>query len=697
VPYRVGVDVGGTFTDLFVVGDDGRSNVYKTPSTPSDPSQGFFAGLTTAAADRGLELPEFLRDVETIVHGTTITTNATLTGNGARVGFITTEGFRDVLLMRRGLRERQYDCKHAPPPPLVPRHRIREVPERLAYDGSVTTPLDEQAVREAARAFRADGVESVAVSYLFSFFDPAHEQRTGEIVAEEMPDAYVTLSSEVLPQVRLYERNSTTALNASVRPQLDRYLRMLKERLGEAGFDGTLLIMQSNGGVMAPEVASRFAVNTLLSGPAAGPVAGLGVSRGLGLENIITIDMGGTSFDASLVSGGEPTLTSEARLGGHFIATPSLDIHAVGAGGGSLAWVDAGGALHVGPQSAGADPGPACYGRGGRATVTDADLLLGYLDAGYFHGGALTLDREAAERAVGEVASAIGVSTLKAAAGIHDVVNANMADGLRIVSMQRGYDPREFALVVAGGAGPIHAAQLAAELEIPLTVVPRDASVFCAVGMLLTDLKHSYVRTFTSATDGVDRAQLHASLESMRAEAVATLRSEAVGDRDIDVGFSADVRYVGQFSEVEVPLESPNGRVSEDMLARMVDGFHRLHDVRYGYAMPGSPTEIVNLRARSRGHRDKPELGGSASGTDAAAATKSTRLAHFDGELRETTVYDALALAPGVTVSGPAILEQPTTTIVVPPGFQLRVEAGAFLLLPADADVDDVLNRLRSR
>jgi N-methylhydantoinase A len=697
VPYRVGVDVGGTFTDLFVVGDDGRTDVYKTPSTPSDPSQGFFAGLTMAAANRGLELPDFLRDVETIVHGTTITTNATLTGNGAKVGFITTEGFRDVLLMRRGLRERQYDCKHAPPPPLVPRHRIREVPERLAHDGSITTPLDEAAVREAARAFRAEGVESVAVSYLFSFFDPAHERRTGEILAEELPDAYVTLSSEVLPQVRLYERNSTTALNASVRPQLDRYLRMLGERLAGAGFDGTLLIMQSNGGVMAPEVASRFAVNTLLSGPAAGPVAGLGVSRGLGLENIITIDMGGTSFDASLVSGGEPTLTSEARLGGHFIATPSLDIHAVGAGGGSLAWVDAGGALHVGPQSAGADPGPACYGRGGPATVTDADLLLGYLDAGYFHGGALTLDREAAERAVGEVAAAIGVSTLEAAAGIHDVVNANMADGLRIVSMQRGHDPREFALVVAGGAGPIHAAQLAAELEIPLTVVPRDASVFCAVGMLLTDLKHSYVRTFASATDGVDRTQLHASLESMRSEAVATLRSEAVGDGDIDVGFSADVRYVGQFSEVEVPLESPNGSVSEAMLARMVDGFHHLHDVRYGYALPGSPTEIVNLRARSRGHRDKPELGGSASGAGAAAATKSTRMAHFDGELRETTVYDALALAPGVTLAGPAILEQPTTTIVVPPGFQLRVEAGAFLLAPVDADADAILDRLRSR
>jgi N-methylhydantoinase A len=297
---------------------------------------------------------------------------------------------------------------------------------------------------------------------------------------------------------------------------------------------------------------------------------------------------------------------------------------------------------------------------------------------------------------VGDVADAIGVTTLEAAAGIHEVVNANMADGLRIVSMQRGHDPREFALVVAGGAGPIHAAQLAAELEIPLTVIPRDASVFCAVGMLLTDLKHSYVRTFTSATDGVDRTRLHASLESMRAEAVATLHSEAIGDADIDVGFSADVRYVGQYSEVEVPLESPNGSVSEEMLAQMVDGFHRLHDVRYGYALPGSPTEIVNVRARSRGHRDKPELGGSGGEGAAAAATKSSRMAYFGGELRETPVYDALALGTGCVVDGPAILEQPTTTIVVPPRSRLRVEAGAFLLAPAGADIDSVLNRLRT-
>jgi N-methylhydantoinase A len=445
---------------------------------------------------------------------------------------------------------------------------------------------------------------------------------------------------------------------------------------------------------MAPEVASRFAVNTLLSGPAAGPVAGLGVSRALGLDNIITVDMGGTSFDASLVSGGEPDLTSAAELGGHLIASPSLDIHAVGAGGGSLAWIDEGGSLHVGPQSAGADPGPACYGRGDQPTVTDADLLLGYLDADYFHGGALRLDRLAAERAVGALAERLGLSLLEAAAGIHEVVNANMADGLRIVSMQRGHDPREFALVVAGGAGPIHAAQLAAELEIPLTIIPRDASVFCAVGMLLTDLRHGYVRTFTAPTDGFDLDRLHQELEGMRAEATSTLASEGIADADVEVDFAADVRYVGQFSEVEVPLDDP-GDGADQAVAEMVERFHRLHDLRFGYAMPGAPTEMVNLRARSRGIRVKPDLARTLEAADPDAARKGTRDAYFDRRMWATTVYDALLLGRGARVEGPAILEQPTTTIVVPPGHQVVVsDGGSFLLLGADQDAGTLLSQL---
>ena len=469
----------------------------------------------------------------------------------------------------------------------------------------------------------------------------------------------------MLPQVRLYERASTTALNAYVRPALDKYLNSLQTRLAENGFAGTLLIMQSNGGVTTPEGASRHAVNTLLSGPAAGPVSGLAAAGELGINEIITIDMGGTSFDACLVANGEPQLTSESELAGHFIATPSLDIRVIGAGGGSIASVDAGGVLHVGPASAGAAPGPACYGRGGPATVTDADLLLGYLDAEYFHGGELRLEVSAAESAMEPVARALGMSLQDAAAGVYEVVNANMANALRIVSMQRGYDPREFALVVAGGAGPIHAAALAAELEIPLTLIPRDASVFCAVGMLLTELKHDLVRTFAAPTDELDDSALNAPLGAMRNRAVETLRSEGVAEENVEIRFSADMRYIGQFNEVEVPLKS---QISVEQL---VADFHRQHNRQFGYSLPGSPTETVNLRARSRGRIRKPELTHVAGTAAPDDAQKSTRAAWFAGEEFETSIYDVLSLAPGSQIDGPAIFEQPTTTIVVPPEFRL--------------------------
>jgi N-methylhydantoinase A len=690
VKYRIGVDVGGTFTDFLVTGGGNSSDIYKVLSSPADPSRAVFAGLEQIAGDLGHSLSEFLGEVEAIVHGTTITTNATLTKTGARIGVMTTEGFRDVLLMRRGMRERQYDCKHSPPPPIVPRSRICVAKERIAYDGSTLVQLDEESVRAAARRLRNDGVDSVAVCYLFAFFNDEHERRTKEIVAEEIPDAFVTLSSEVLPQVRLYERASTTALNAYVRPPLDRYLGGLQARLAESGFQGTLLIMQSNGGVTTPEGASRQAVNTLLSGPAAGPVSGLAAAGELGIDDIITIDMGGTSFDACLIANAEPHLTSESELAGHFIATPTLDIRVIGAGGGSIASVDAGDVLHVGPASAGADPGPACYGRGGPATVTDADLLLGYLDADYFHGGELRLDVDAAESAMEPVARALGMSLQEGAAGVYEVVNANMANALRIVSMQRGYDPRDFALVVAGGAGPIHAAALAAELEMPLTLIPRNASVFCAVGMLLTDLKHDYVRTFAAAAEQLHASGLDTPLTAMRNEAVETLRGQGVAEKNVEVRFSADMRYIGQFSEVEVPLETPIS------IEQLVTDFHLQHNRQFGYSLPASPTEIVNLRARSRGWIRKPELthaAGSATPTD---ALKTTRSAWFGGEKFETPIYDALSLAPGSRIDGPAIFEQPTTTIVLQPQFQLDVQENAFLLFRKSDDLDVILERLRA-
>jgi N-methylhydantoinase A len=557
------------------------------------------------------------------------------------------------------------------------------------------TPLNEDDVRAAALALKEEGVEAIAVSCLWSFLNPAHEERIGSILQEELPDAYVSLSTEVLPQIRVYERHSTTALNAYVGPVLKRYLVRLQEELADSGFDGTLLIMQSNGGVMSPELAERFAGNTLLSGPAGGPLAGVFYAATHELKNAITIDMGGTSFDVSLVADGTPTVTTEGEIGGHRIASPVLDIHTVGAGGGSIAWIDSGGLLAVGPKSAGADPGPACYGHGGtQPTVTDADLLLGYLDPEFFHGGELTLDVEAARKAVAGIAEELGLDETDAAAGIYRVVNANMAAALSVVSVQRGHDPREFVLVVAGGAGPIHAAEIARELEIPLILVPRESSVFCAVGMLITDLKHDYVRTYARDLDKVDLDEVSGLYRDMAADARRTLGDEGVSDDRIEIDFAADLRYVGQFNEVEVP--STGGEVTSEVLDAMVGAFHKRHDTLYGYSMPGAPIELINLRVSARGVTDKPQFSTVEAGSeDPSAARRGERSAYFEGEFVDVPVYDALRLVNGNVVTGPAIVDQPTTTIVVPPGFQLVCDHyNNFLMHPEDTNIDELRAQL---
>ena len=689
--YRVGVDVGGTFTDLLVTDGTGAARLYKSPTTPRDPSIGVLEGLERAARDQDRPLEEFLADVAAIVHGTTITTNAVLTGEGARTGFVTTKGFRDVLNMRRGLKARQFE-KYAPPPPLVPRQRIQVVEERVTVDGAVMTPLKEEDVRAAARFFREEEVESVAVSCLWSFRNPQHEERIGAILGDELPDAYISLSTDVLPQIRVYERHSTTALNAYVGPVLSRYLRRLREELSRRRFSGTLLIMQSNGGVMSPELAQRFASNTLLSGPAAGPLAGVFYAATHGLENAITIDMGGTSFDVSLVAGGTPAVTIEGEIGGHRVASPVVDIHTIGAGGGSVASIDSGGLLAVGPKSAGADPGPACYGRGGsEPTVTDADLLLGYLDPDFFHGGELRLDVEAARRAIGRLCDPLGMDETEVAAGIYRVVNANMAAALGVVSVERGHDPREFVLVVAGGAGPIHAAAIARELEIPLILVPRESSVYCAVGMLISDLQHDYVRTYAHDLDQVDLSEVGELYRDMATDARATLTGEGVPEARIELEFSADLRYVGQFNEVEVPAVDGAGD-TEPRLAEMVAAFHGRHDTLYGYSMPGAPVELINLRVSARGLTDKPEFArGDHGGTDPSPARKGSRRAYFDGEFTEVPVYDGLRVVNGNVVAGPAIVEQPTTTIVIPADSELECDAyNNYLIHPKGTNVEEL-------
>lgn len=684
---RVGIDIGGTFTDLFVTEADGAASIYKSPTTPHDPSEGLLNGLTKAADAVGESLEEFLGGVTTIVHGTTIATNAVLTRQGAKTGFVTTRGFRDLLNMRRGIRDRQNDSKYAPPVPLVPRDLIATVRERIDVSGNELVPLHDEDVREAAQLFKEQGVEAVAISYLWSFLDPSHEQRTAQILREELPDAFITLSSDVLPQIRAYERHSTTVLNAFVGPKLQNYLANIKRQLADRGFDGTLLIVQSNGGVMSPEIASEMAVNALMSGPAAAPEAALQYARRHGSEDVITVDMGGTSFDVALVRGGDPLLTSDSEIGGYRVALPMLDIHTVGAGGGSLVWVDSGGILRVGPQSATATPGPACYGRGGEnPTTTDADLLMGYLNPDLFGDGAFTLDVDAARRAVQEkVATPLGLSVPEAVEGIYRVVNAAMAEAVNAVSVKRGFDPREFTLVVAGGAGPIHAVPIAQELGISRIIVPRESSVFCAVGTLLTDLKHMYARTFVAEVDAVDLGKVSEVYREMRDEAVVTLRSENVEPDAIELVFTADLRYVGQFEEIEIPLAFDQ-ELSPTALKQLVSDFEEKHEALNGYSMPGEGTEIINLRVTALGRTTKAALAEEESaGADPAAAHKGTREAVFSGTARMTDIYDGLALRRDNRVAGPAIIEQPTTTVVLIEGYTLTVDAqGSYVIEPAN-------------
>lgn len=674
---RVGIDIGGTFTDLFVLDANGRGSIFKSPTTPHDPSEGLLAGLEKAASAVGESLEQFLSGVELIVHGTTIATNAVLTRQGAKTGFVTTEGFRDILNMRRGIRQNQNNSKYSAPVPLVPRDLIVTVRERIDATGRVLVELQEDDVRAAAAHFREQGIEAIAVSFMWSFLDPSHEQRAAEILREELPGVFVTISSDVLPQIRAYERNSTTVLNAFVGPKLKNYLANIEKQLASRGFGGTLLIVQSNGGVMSPEIASEMAVNALLSGPAAAPEAALQYARRHDSDDVICVDMGGTSFDVALVRNGQPLLTSESEIGGYRVALPMLDIHTIGAGGGSIIWLDAGGILRVGPQSATANPGPACYGRGGEnPTVTDADLLMGYLNPDLFGDGAFGLDVEAARKAVEEkIAQPLGLSIDEAVQGIYRVVNAAMAEAVNEVSVARGLDPREFTLVVAGGAGPIHAVPIAQDLGIGRIIVPRESSVFCAVGTLLTDLKHMYARTFVSEIEDLDLVRASQIYQEMRHEALETLKAEKVDSDAIDLVYSADLRYVGQFNEIEIPFEFGEQLDAEEV-QQLVADFEATHFALNGYSMPGESVELINVRLTAYGRTDKPVVQDEEpAGVDSSAALRGTRQAIFAEGKIDVNVYDGLALKRENTVVGPAIIEQPTTTIVLTENYSLTVDA----------------------
>lgn len=681
---RIGIDVGGTFTDFLVVDESGDRLIHKTSSIPSDPARAVTKGLREIAEKRGESIEELLAKVATIVHGTTVTTNALLTGRGEKTGLLVTEGFRDVLGIRNGTREEPYDNRLAMPKPIVSRQFTRPIGERVDKTGSEVRPLDENAVRDAARFFRSQGVGAVAISFLHSYARPDHEKRAAEILAEELPDAYLTASSDLLSQARYYDRTSTAVLNSYVGPIISDYLRVLTETLQEATFGGVLLIMQSNGGVATPEGLAQRAALSLLSGPASGPAAGLLEVAVHGYDRCLTVDMGGTSFDAAIVAGGRPLVMTDGIIDRWRIALPMIDIHTIGAGGGSIAAVDEGGMLRVGPQSAGAVPGPICYGRGGAVpTTTDADAVLGYLSSESFASSGLSLDVDAARRAIDDqIARPLGLSIEEAAAGIYDVVNVGMAAGVREITVRRGLDPRDFPIVVAGGAGPVHAAAIARELDIPLLMVPRQSSIFCAAGMLVCDFQHDYVQSVKWRLDEVDGSALRSIWEDMARRGEETLRGEGVQKDHVEYLASLDMRYEGQWFEINVPLAaSALQDVDLDDFARR---FHELHDQQFGYRSAESAIDVLNVRLAVIGR-----VGGSVGRTTSAAAESvdpvtGTREVWSPAQRRMVSaqVYDGEALKPGDEISGPAIIELGTTSIVVLDEYDVVVDvSGSFVLL----------------
>ena len=672
--WRIGIDVGGTFTDLAAVDEAGRVVIAKCASTPRDQSEGLVEGLGLLAAECGTDLDGLLARTERIVHGTTVATNALLERKGAKVGLLTTGGHRDIIEMREGLKDDRYNVRMPPPVPLVPRALRLGVRERVAFDGRVTIPLAARSLEAALATLARAEVEAVAVCYLHAYRNPRHETATARAVARRLPTAYVSLSSVVLPQIKEYERIWTTVVNAYVGPALARYLGSLTARLRARGYRGDVLIMQSHGGVAPIKESARLAAGAVLSGPAGGLAAGRYAARLLDEGNLITFDMGGTSTDIALLQGGVPQLTGEKTVGIAKVALPSLDIHTLGAGGGSLARVDAGGILHVGPESAGADPGPACYGKGGTgATVTDANVVLGFLDPANFLGGRIGLDRRAAEVAVDRVAKQLGTDRLAAAEGISKVVNTNMAEGIKIVSVRRGVDPRKFAVVSFGGAAGLHITEVARLLEIRRVVVPNVAAVLSAWGMLATDLRYELVRSHVSEVARLAPAALRRIFAEMEADGRKRL---GAFDGPVSVRRSVDMRYGEQIFEIQVSLDGVD-LARADLLDEIAARFHRRHEELYAYSAPGQEVVVVNARVAVVG--ELPPLPAGHGVTARRATPTPARRRVYLGDWIDVPVFRLDELPAGWETKGPALLESATTTVLVREGERLSVTPHGWL------------------
>ncbi len=670
--YRIGIDVGGTFTDFTLLnGQDGQVRFHKVPSTPADPSEAIAAGIADLLREYALHPEQIVH----VGHGTTVATNLIIERKGALTGLLTTRGFRDVLEIGRQVRPHLYDYAHVKPPPLIAREHRFEVGERLDARGGVLREIDDAELEAAVTKLKSAGVQSIAVCFLHSYRNPAHEQRARAAIERLHPEAYVSVSSEVLPEFREFERLSTTVLNAVVGPRMQAYLDRFLDRVKALGIDVEPFTIHSNGGLMSVRAVRSFPVRTCLSGPAAGVVGAAEVGRAAGYPNLVTFDVGGTSTDVSLVVDGQPLFSSLRTVADYPVKTPMVDIHVIGAGGGSIAVIDDADALKVGPRSAGADPGPAAYGRGGsRATITDAQIVLHRLNPVALLDGRLLVDESLAAATLQEhVAQPLGLSLEAAAEGIIRIANANMGRAIRAVSTERGYDLRNFALFAYGGAGPLHAIDVAAECGIPIVIIPQEPGTMCARGMLLTQISFDFVRSVIAVADESHWPSVQRCFDEMGTEASAWLARERVPPEDRAFRCFIDARYEGQNFEVIVPLPEAN----EGMLDGFLRGFAQGHAREYGYELPGKPVEIVNCRLQALGAVPKAPLSeiGPATVTLESARVNDRRV-YFGAAYGwiDTPVYRRSALGAGSMVVGPAVIEEMSSTIAIAPGRRAEVD-----------------------
>ncbi len=680
---RIGIDVGGTFTDIVMVDDQtGDLHFAKVLTTPPKLWEGVMNGIAKVLEKASASI----EDVDYIVHGTTIGTNALIEKKGAKTGLITTQGFVDILEIGRVQRpgEGLYDFYVENPQPLIPRYLCKGVIERVGADGKVVKALDEDSVREAIMYLKEQKVEGIAVSLLFSFLNPAHERRIAEICKDIFPEAYVSISSEIAPEYREFERTSTTVINAYLQPIMKRYIQNLTQALEEKYGRVDLRIMQASGGTITAEAAERYAINTVNSGPAGGALAGAYFGEITGNSQLITADMGGTSFDIGLIDQGVPHVTSEAKFEGYPVKIPVIDIDTIGAGGGSIAWVDKGGILNVGPKSAGASPGPACYNRDGKLpTVTDANLILGRLNPSYFLGGELVLERDLAYQAIKEnVADPMGITVEEAAAGIIRIVNANMSKGIGVNTVEKGHDVREFTMIAFGGAGALHAAELATDMGIKTLIVPRLSGNLSALGLLVSDARHDFVNAVAKAIDDINLEELRRIFDQLEAKGRVQLEAENFAPEEMELLWSADMRYEGQSYELNINMKRKTNLERTD-LVQLVKAFNEEHRRLYAYSSEDETVQVVNVRATAVGktppvQMKKVEL----SAGDGLEALKTPRKVYFEGKgFIEVPVYERDLLQPGHFFNGPAIVEEHISSTVVPPAATCQIDQYGTLII----------------